>query len=147
MESETKNPVRCLVIPTENLNVVVPSAAVAEIVSLNISNADDNENLMGTMQWRGVTVPVFSFEKLLTGEQPHYGQRSKVCVFYPWKEAAKEQFFAIVSMHDPHPRLLSGDDIQADEGTETESKYIQASFSYDDESAVIPDLVAISNAA
>ena len=69
--------------------------------------AGENDNLMGTMQWRGVTVPVLSFEKLVTGSQPHYGRRSKVCVFYPWKGADKEQFFAIASIHvdDTH---LSG---------------------------------------
>lgn len=146
MDPEIKKSVRCLVIPTENLNVIVPSAAVAEIVPLNITDTDDNENLIGTMQWRGVKVPVFSFEKLLTGEQPDYNQRSKVCVFYPWKGADKEQFFAIVSLYDPRPRLLS-DDIQFDEESDLDSKYIQMGFRYEDESAVVPDLMAISNVA
>ncbi len=147
MASETEQSVRCLVIPAENINVIVPSAAVAEVVPMNISYDDDNEFSLGTMEWRGVKVPVFSFEKLLTGEQPDYGKRSKACVFYPWKGADKEQFFAIVSMHDPRPRLLSGDDIQKEKGGGTESSYVQQSFQYNDEAAVIPDLLAISNVA
>lgn len=146
METESTSAVRCLIIPMENLNVVVPSAAVAEIVPLNITDTDDNDKLMGTMQWRGVSVPVFSFEKLVTGEQPQYSRRSKVCVFYPWKGADKEQFFAIVSMHDPRSRLLTGD-IESDDESELDSSYIQTSFRYEDESAVVPDLMAISNAA
>jgi chemotaxis signal transduction protein len=147
MESEPDNPVRCLIIPAENINVVVPSAAVAEVVPLNISNTDNNDSTMGTMEWRGVTVPVFSFEKLLTGQQPQYGRRSKACIFYPWKGADSERFFAIVSMQDPRPRLLSDEDIQLGEDNEADSSYVQASFRYEDESAVIPDLLAISNAA
>jgi chemotaxis signal transduction protein len=129
------------------MNVVVPSAAVAEIVPLNISNTDGNDNLMGTMQWRGVTVPVLSFEKLVTGTQPQYSRRSKVCVFYPWKGANKEQFFAIVSMQDPRSRLLTGHIKSDDDSDVVDSDYIQTSFKYEDESAVIPDLMAISNAA
>lgn len=146
MEEGSTKAVRCLIIPMENLNVVVPSAAVAEIVPLNISDTGENDNLMGTMQWRGVTVPVLSFEKLVTGSQPQYGRRSKVCVFYPWKGADKEQFFAIASMHDPRSRLLTGD-IKSDDDSDLDSTYIQTSFKYEDESAVVPDLMAISNAA
>jgi len=148
MENESANPVRCLIIPAENINVIVPSATVAEVVPLNINDTGGGDNAMGTMQWRGVTVPVFSFEKLLTGEQPQYdSRRARACVFYPWKGADKEHFFAIVSMQDPRPRLLTGNDIQSDADAGHDSVYVQASFRYEDESAVIPDLKAVSNAA
>jgi len=137
-------PVRCLIIPADPGLLVIPSAAVAEIVPLTLDDSLAEGNLLGFMSWRGVEVPVYSMEGLTGNEIPKFGKRSKAFIFYPWKGSEKNMFFAIAIRHDPRPRLLSSADIKVSDEGQEDNDFISASFIYDGEIAVIPDLQAIS---
>jgi chemosensory pili system protein ChpC len=141
---EELEPVRCLVIPADPGFLVIPSAAVAEVVPLAIEETAGEDDLLGHMNWRGLKIPVYSIEGLAGDAIPEFGKRSKACIFYPWKGSATDKFFAIATMHDPRPRLISGNDISSSGDDRAENAYIKASFLFDGESAVIPDLEAIS---
>ena len=136
--------VRCLIVPSAPGFLVVPSSAIAEIVPLSLNDTLGEGNLLGFMSWRGIEVPVYTLEGMTGGDIPEFGKRSKVFIFYPWKGAEKNMFFAIAIKHDPRPKLLSREDIKANDETPIESDFISASFLYDGEIAVIPDLQAIS---
>ena len=144
MVDETIQPVRCLVVPSDPGFLVIPSAAVAEIVPLALKEGSAEGNLLGLMAWRGVQVPVYSMEGLAGMSIPEFGKRSKAFVFYPWKGMDKNMFFAIATLHDPRPRLLASNDIQASDDDQSDNAFIRASFRYDGEPALIPDLQAIS---
>ena len=144
MVDENIEPVRCLIVPADPGFLVIPSAAVAEIVPLSVDDSLADGNLLGFMGWRGVDVPIYSIEGLTGNEIPEYGKRSKAFIFYPWKGTDKKLFFAIAIRHDPRPKLLSSDDIKASDDEQSNSDFISASFIYDGELAVIPDLQAIS---
>lgn len=146
-DTETMQPVRCLIIPADPGFMVIPSAAVAEIVPLSLGDTKAEGNLLGNMAWRGVEVPVYSMEGMAGLSVPEFGKRSKALVFYPWKGEEKNKFFAIATMYDPRPRLLSGDDIKVNEEGHGDNDFISASFLYDGELAVIPDLKEISRQA
>ena len=141
---KTIESVRCLIVPADPGFMVIPSAAVAEIIPFSINDSLSEGNLLGLMSWRGIEVPVYSIEGMIGGEIPDFGKRSKVFIFYPWKGADKKLFFAIAIKHDPRPRLLSSDDIKSNDQEQIESDFISASFLYDGEIAIIPDLQAIS---
>ena len=89
-------------------------------------------------------MPVYSMEGLSGNEIPEFGKRSKAFIFYPWKGSDKNMFFAIATLHDPRPRLLTSEDIKASDNELTDNDFISASFIFDGELAVIPDLQAIS---
>jgi len=144
MVDKTIPPVRCLVVPSDPGFLVIPSAAVAEIVPLVINEDSAEGNLLGLLAWRGVQVPVYSMEGLAGMSIPVFGKRSKAFVFYPWKGTDKNTFFAIASLHDPRPRLLSSDDIKASDDDQSDNAFIRASFRFDGEPALVPDLQAIS---
>jgi chemosensory pili system protein ChpC len=141
---ETLEPVRCLVVPAEPGILVIPSAAVAEVVPLNLFQGSSTKDMLGYISWRGLDVPVYTMEGLTGKEIPDFGKRSKACIFYPWKGSAKNKFFAIATNHDPRPRLLGSEDIQASDDNYAENAFVKASFLFDGESAIIPDLQAIS---
>ena len=144
MVDKTIQPVRCLVVPSDPGFLVIPSAAVAEVVTLVLNEDSAEGNLLGVMAWRGVQVPVYSMEGLAGMSVPVFGKRSKAFVFYPWKGMDKNTFFAIASLHDPRPRILSSDDIKTSDDDQSENAFIRASFRFDGEPALIPDLQAIS---
>ena len=144
MVEKTIQPVRCLVVQADLGFLVIPSAAVAEVVPLLLDDTSSDGNLLGFITWRGIKVPVYSMEGLAGLSIPEFGKRSKAFVFYPWKGTDKNMFFAIASQYDPRPRLVSSDDIKASDDDQNKSDFISASFLYDGELAVIPDLQAIS---
>jgi len=144
MADNTIQPVRCLVVPSDPGFLVIPSAAVAEIVPLVLHEDSAEGNMLGLMAWRGVQVPVYSMEGLAGLSIPVFGKRSKAFVFFPWKGMEKNAYFAIATLHDPRPRLLSSDDIKASDDDQSDNAFIRASFRFDGEPALIPDLQAIS---
>ncbi len=144
MVEKNDQPVRCLIVPSDPGFLVIPSAAVAEIVPLALNEDSAEGNLLGHMAWRGVQVPVYSMEGLAGLNVPEFGKRSKAFVFFPWKGMEKNTFFAIATMHDPRPRLLTDEDIKASDDDQSKNAFIRASFQFDGEPALIPDLQAIS---
>jgi len=146
MDTDTATPIRCLVIPGESMQLIVPSATVAEVVPMALETTSTDGSIVARMNWRGLKVPVCSFEQLLGGALPQYGRRSKVCVFYPTGGGGQRDFFAIIAMSDPRPRILGDNDI-ADVDDSGAGEYIQARFRLDDNAALIPDLAAIASTA
>lgn len=144
MADKNGQPVRCLIVPSDPGFLLIPSAAVAEIVPLAVNEDSAEGNLLGHTAWRGIQVPVYSMEGLAGLDVPVFGKRSKAFVFYPWKGMDKNSFFAIATMHDPRPRLLTEDDIKASGDDQSKNPFIRASFQFDGEAALIPDLQAIS---
>lgn len=144
MAAKNNQPVRCLIVPSNPGFLVIPSAAVAEIVPLSVDDDLAEGSLLGHISWRGVKVPAYSMEGLIGLDVPTFGKRSKAFIFFPWKGMKKNNFFAIASNHDPRPRLLTDDDIQKVDDEQSKSTFIQASFQYDGEPALIPDLKAIA---
>jgi len=144
MVDKESQPVRCLIVPSDPGFLVIPSASVAEIVSLSVNDDTAAGSLLGHMTWRSVDVPVYSMEGLAGLDVPSFGKRSKAFVFFPWKGAEKNAFFAIAIKHDPRPRLLKSEDIKESDDDQSENDFILASFRYDGEAALIPDLKAIS---
>ncbi len=61
--------IKCVLLTLRTENVVVPNAALAEIVSLRDVNKVDNapQWLLGKMHWRGVDIPLVSFEAAAEG--------------------------------------------------------------------------------
>ncbi len=144
MADDSTQPVRCLVVPSDAGFLLIPSASVAEIVPLAFDQQEAEGTLLGYMAWRGVKVPVYSMEGMAGMDMPEFAKRSKAVIFYPWKGMDKNAFFALATQHDPRPRLISDNDFQETDAAKIESDFVSASFQYDGESALIPDLKAIA---
>lgn len=61
--------IKCVLLTLRTENVVVPNAALAEVVSLRDVDKVDNapQWLLGKMHWRGVDIPLVSFEAAAEG--------------------------------------------------------------------------------
>ncbi len=67
--------IKCILLTLRTENVIVPNAAVAEIISLRgVKKVDDAPKwLVGKMQWRDVEIPVVSFEAAAEGDNTVVG--------------------------------------------------------------------------
>ena len=62
--ADESNELKCIILTLKKENVIVPSAAVAEIISIEeldeVSDAPDW--ILGQFKWRGEEIPLISFE-------------------------------------------------------------------------------------
>jgi len=134
-----------LLIPTGVVPLLVPGASVAEVVGLHhLSTTQGRNHVIGTASWRGLNVPVVSFESLCNSGQVQPRPRSKIVVFYPLPGHPKLDFFAMLSSADPRSSLVD-EPRMAEDGSGDAGPFLLQRCRLDGAAAAIPDLAAIRN--
>lgn len=134
-----------LVLPTRIVPLLVPGAAVAEVVGMQyLTHPRQAGGLVGSASWRGITLPVGSFEGLCGAPVPQPQPRSKLVVFYPTVGHGAREFFALLAISDPRTQQLGPERLSAGEPSDNPLLLQQCRF--DDLPAGIPDLKAVQAA-
>ncbi len=132
-----------LVLPTRILPLLIPGAAVAEVVGMqHLTHPRQVKGCIGTASWRGATIPVGSFEGLCGAPVPQPQPRSKLVVLYPTAGRAATEFFALLTVTDPRTQQLTAERLVPAEGG-NDNPLLLATCRLDDLPAGIPDLKAV----
>lgn len=138
-------PVQSVLIPTEVAVLLLPSTSVAEITTITVLTpmAPSHESVMGVFEWRGVRVPVVSFEVLCGRPAPRPHAHSKIAIFYPLTGRPRMDFFAVLASADPQSRLVNRGQIEDVPVALADSPYFASTLSLRGQAVAIPDLKAI----
>jgi chemosensory pili system protein ChpC len=107
--SETRNELPTFVVPLQKSNILVPNATVAEIIPYEpLQRVQDTADwFLGFLAWRGVQVPVVSFE-MLTVERASFSlvsvSSASLVVIRSPRITGDVQYIALVSQ--ALPRLV-----------------------------------------
>ncbi|GAB4345941.1 MAG: hypothetical protein Kow006_03740 [Gammaproteobacteria bacterium] len=104
MAREVVSAIRSLLIPLEGEYLLVPNAAVAEILTYRESREvpESPEWFVGMLSWRNQTIPVISFEVVKGGRAPKVNPRSRLAVFNTvGANPAYLRFYAMVTQGFP----------------------------------------------
>lgn len=134
--------IRCMLIPLHDQRLLLPNAAVAEIIGYRDPDliADAGPGVQGTVSWRQREVPVIDFERLMgAGERPP-GIRQRIAVCYaPNTEDGGWPLIGLVSQGIPRLLRLARHAIEeATSGPHGESA-IQMRITVGGERMVVPD--------
>lgn len=136
-------------IPLSRFKLLVPSATIAEVVTMRplAPMPCVPPWVVGVLGWRARAVPVISFEVLLMSAAPAPGARAKIVVFYPLAGRSDSEFFAMVSVREPQPRVIvdAGEIIPSPAGA-VESPYVASTVRLGDSTLLIPDFDALKAA-
>lgn len=137
-----------LEVPLEGMTLLVPSAAVAEVINMqNMAPVPFSQPwLKGAIGWRTLAVPVVSFETLLGASARAASASGKLVIFYPLAGRQDWEFFAMFATGEPRPQLLDGSQPVADGPELPGSTYIAAGLKVDGKVMLIPDLEALKKA-
>jgi chemosensory pili system protein ChpC len=82
MNTHTATEVRSVLIPLVNSRLLLPNAVVAEVVDYEAPMKRDDvpDWFLGDLLWRGIRVPMISFERLLGQEFIEPGKRGRCIV-------------------------------------------------------------------
>jgi chemosensory pili system protein ChpC len=97
MDDENPGPVRCMYLPLVGGGLLVPSAAVAEIIVVpTVESLDDAPGwLTGLVNWRGVRLPLLSVEAALGSDKVALSARGRVAVLHALDDSTRVPFYAI----------------------------------------------------
>lgn len=140
----THDPVHALEVPTARLPLLLPSACMAEVVSLaNLTRVPRAPAwLLGVIGWRLRPVPVISYDILTGGAGAAPGPRARVVVLYPLPGRESWEFVGLLSASEPQSRVIDSGVTAVT--VQASFRYIAAALRLDDHVVGIPDFEALA---
>ena len=137
--------VHSLLIPMANDTLLLPNAAVAEIIALTDIEPVENapEWLLGFINWRGQHVPLLSFEVVNGNEKPEYQSKARIVVFNALGGSSSLPFFATLAQGIPHLIQANQSIVTALAESDEHPTGVLCPVLVEGEPAVIPDLDAM----
>jgi chemosensory pili system protein ChpC len=131
--------VHCLGIPLQQVSLLLPNAAIAEIIGY--SEADPIEGappwLLGRLSWRDRAVPLISYESVMGVENVRYG--SRIAILNTLNRNSRVPYIGIIMQDIPSLLRIKEESIEthvADKNHQSVSAYVTV----DGKSYVIPDI-------
>lgn len=137
---------KCILLTLQTENVIVPNAAVAEIIPsrdvAEVKNAP--EWMLGKMHWRGVDVPLVSFE-LAGGQGGKISTSTQIAVIYDMNTESTSPYIGLAISGVPHVSVFRRNQIRADETSLGEHPMVKQRIRVNGAAASILDIEAVSN--
>lgn len=105
-----------VLIPLHNKSLLLPNVSMAELIAFRkpLPSEKTPDWHLGSLSWRGVSIPVISFEMLNGGAANSDYSRARIAVFNNVGVSEKLPFFAVVTQGIPRSLKLVNADIAKD---------------------------------
>ncbi|MEO5343991.1 MAG: chemotaxis protein CheW [Gammaproteobacteria bacterium SHHR-1] len=117
MKSQTEEQIiRSVLIPLSDMRLLLPNALVAEVFGYVQPDPIDNSPdwLLGSVAWRGVGLPLVSFEALVGGNMAPPGIKGRIIVLYGLgRQVEQAPYVGILSTDVPRLFRASEDSLQS----------------------------------
>ena len=146
MKPRAQDRIHSLEIPLAETSLLVPSAAVAEVVTAgSLAPVPGSPHwLVGVLGWRLQAVPVISFEALMGAAATAPAEASKIVVFYPLPGRKPHEFFGVLTRSEPRPQSIDAvSAIAAEPDDLPDTPYLAAGLKTDGQLLAIPDFDAL----
>ena len=141
--------IKSIILTLKNELVVVPNASVAEIISVQgVREVDDSPRwMLGKARWRGVEVPVVSYEAAGGDDAEAVSLNTQVAVMYSASEDEDKPYPYIgLAMHGvPHVSTFSREQIRIDEQASSDHPMVAQKVRLNGAGAGILDIDAIED--
>ena len=146
--NENAQPLRGVMIQVAGGRLLMPNAAIAEILSVvdpePMPGAPDW--ILGQVRWRGWQVPLVSYTRLAgLGVSDELLRGQRVLVLKGLGGNARLPYFALLTQGFPRLVSVGADSLETVDGGIDGGGVIAASVRYQDEAAIVPDLDGIES--
>lgn len=146
--AENPEQLACVLIPVQDTTVLLPNVSIAEIVDYEPDPADkDQDWVLGRLQWRGLSLPVLSWEAANGGDPfPPEGRRGRILVLNTITERHNAMpFMAMATRGIPRQAKVGPDELEKE--SESSGDATLMSVVFQGEQCVIPDMAALEELA
>lgn len=136
------NNIHCLMIPLQDEILLLPNAAVAEVIAYTSPGvlADTPEWFLGRISWRDQWVPVLSFEAASgKGNPAEANTQSRIAVLNTLNANVDVPYIGILTQGIPHLQLVQVDSIKNTPTPGTRQSIAEMAI-LNDEQVIIPDV-------
>ncbi len=143
MSNAVVKDVRSVLIPLSDRQLLLPNAVVAEVMGFQSPDPIDAapEWYLGDMAWRGIIIPVISFEAMCGGEVARPGHRGRIAILNALGGQPRLSHYGMVVQAIPSLVRVSSDNVIPVMREEVaENPLIRQSVDLDMSPAFIPDL-------
>ena len=139
--SQIQDKVRSLLIPVHGGTLLLPNVAVAEVVDYRTPQPTEDGPpwLLGFMDWRGLDVPLISFEVVRGDGNPEVDSHARVAVVNTIK-GGEVAFYALLTTGIPRLVRVAEEDVMPADTEESLAPGEAARVLVNGAPAVIPDL-------
>lgn len=134
------------IVPLNDERLVLPNTAIAEIISFSQPDAVPSslkkapDWLLGMLAWRGISVPVIAFERMVGGKFAQPGPRTRLVVLNVIGGAAGVPFIAIPTQTIPQLMQIDDASISVVEDTGETNPAVACHVVVAGNAAIIPNL-------
>ncbi len=141
---ENEETIRCMLLPLAEDWLLLPNATVAEVIAFVEPNQEsDNDLLIGFIDWRGVTVPIMSFEEVCHLAIKENSIRDRLAIIYNPNGDEDNAYIGIKLTDIPRSFRAEKNNL-VDETIDIEpSELVVSQLSDDNRRLFIPDLDVI----
>lgn len=139
--SDSMTSVRCMLLPLNSLNLLIPNSAVAEIIGYSAPRVlkDCSDWFAGVVLWRGVYVPVVAIEQMCNIASADVGPRTRIAIIYNPEKDPDLPYIGI-HMQDIPRAYLADPDTTESGSSEGLSEYLVTRVDDEQLARVIPDM-------
>lgn len=139
---QASDAVHCLQIPMYEESMLLPNAAVAEVIGYVAPEAlpDAPDWYLGKIGWRDHQVPLISFEVASGGQNPGNLGGSRIAVLNTLQGNRQFPYIAIVTQGIPSLKLVREKQITPDQRNTDGRQSVAGFVQLDNVSLVIPDI-------
>lgn len=137
--------IRSQIIPLNGMTLVLPNTCIAEVINYSepMPVEDAPDWFLGNLLWRGITIPIVSFEKANTVPMAETSRTTRIAVLNGVSGNEKLSFYGVVVQGIPRLAALEQTDIQENVNADVALPLALTQTEIGDQEAVIPDQVKI----
>jgi chemosensory pili system protein ChpC len=137
--------IRGVLIQVQGERLLLPNAAVAEVLSFSPPDALEGapDWLLGSIRWRGWQMPLVAFSHMAGIAEEQGGLGSKVVVLKALGGNPKAPYFAVLTQGFPRLVTVPRDELLAQDDGEALPDGVLARVMLREDSALVPDLMRI----
>lgn len=140
--------VKCLLLPVSGPSMVVPNAAVAELITQNTVEAVDDapDWLLGRGSWRGLDIPLIAFDRLIGERDEPPPSSGRFVVLFGVEQDGAPAFYGVRIERLPRSETVDRDNVTTVDNPGHDSEYVAMRTRLGDKECVIPDFDALGRA-
>lgn len=143
--SQSQSDIRGVLMQLTGARLLLPNATMAEVLSYATPEpiADAPDWLLGSIRWRGYTLPLVAFAQLAGFGRERADLRCKVVVLKALGGRPQLPYFALLTQGFPRLVTVSRDALQADGEGEALPLAVHSRVQLNLDDALVPDLPAL----
>lgn len=141
-QRKTFETVHCLLLPINGEVLLLPNAAVAEIVPYSTPEqvTGSPDWFLGQLNWRERRLPLISFESASDGQPGKIQANSRIAVLNTLNGNSRLPYIAVLTQGLPSLQIVRPNNIQYTDKPSAQRQSIQAYVNLGGTAAIIPDI-------